>query len=177
MSNTSETVQRRVRDAHDTIDLVADRMAVSVEPAEAEAAVSFTRVFLGRAPEDLLRRRDLDDLVGMTLGAWRFLRSSRADRVDVAIHDPATFDEGWTPAGTVLRTNVSERPFIIGTIREFLHGQDLALEWMIYPILDVTRDEDQRVIAVGPATDTGTKESVVHCEIERVTDPERLAWL
>ncbi len=177
MSNTSETVQRRVRDAHDTIDLVADRMAVSVEPAEAEAAVSFTRVFLGRAPEDLLRRRDLDDLVGMTLGAWHFLRSSRADRVDVAVHDPATFDEGWTPAGTVLRTNVSERPFIIDTIREFLHGQDLAVEWMIYPILDVTRDEDQRVVAVGPATDTGTKESVVHCEIERVTDPERLAWL
>ncbi|MCA1791723.1 MAG: NAD-glutamate dehydrogenase, partial [Thioalkalivibrio sp.] len=63
------------------------------------------------------------------------------------------------------------------TIREFLHSQELPVAWMVYPILDVNRDGDGRVLSVGPPSDTGTKESVVHCEVERISDPERLGAL
>src|SRR5690606_10994873 len=164
MSDSTETASRRVRDSQETVDLVCDRVSVAVLPAEADLALAFARVFLARAPEDLLRRRSEDDLVGMTLGAFRFLMASRPTRVDVSVTNQASADEGWEPVGTVVRTNVSERPFIIDTIREFLHAQELAVEWMVYPILDVDRDAAGEVVAVRPPSDTGSKESVVHCE-------------
>ena len=41
---------------------------------------------------------------------------------------------------TVVRTCVSERPFIVDTIREFLHARGLAIEFIVYPLLHVERD-------------------------------------
>ena len=51
MSDSTETARRRVRDPQETIDLVCDRIALAVGPSEAEVALSFARVFLGRAPD------------------------------------------------------------------------------------------------------------------------------
>src|SRR5687767_5179392 len=48
---------------------------------------------------------------------------------------------------------------------------------MVYPLLDVERDAAGRVVAVRPASDSGTKESLVHCEVGRIADPARLARL
>ncbi|MEX2470925.1 MAG: NAD-glutamate dehydrogenase [Gemmatimonadota bacterium] len=174
MTDSTGTARRRLRDSAETVEAVCDRVRTSVPETEAPLALGFVRAFLKRAPDDLLRGRSVSDLAGMTLGAYRFLMSSKGSRVDVGVGNPTVDDEGWDAANTVVRTNVSERPFIIDTIREFLHAQELPVAWMVYPILDVTRDGDGDVTAVAPPSDTGTKESLVHCEIERVSDPERL---
>jgi len=174
MSDTTDTVRRPLRDPSSAIEGVCRAVLAHVPGEEAEIALGFTRAFLSRAPDDLLARRTDEELLGMTLGTYRFLLSSRADRVDVQVGNPSVEEEGWTAPHTVLRTNVSERPFIIDSIREFLHAQELSVAWMVYPILDVTRDREGRALAVGPPSDTGAKESVVHCEIDRVADPERL---
>ena len=112
----------------------------------------------------------------MTRGAFRFLESSRPFRVDVAVVNADEDDEEWDAPVTLIRTNVSERPFIIDSIREYLSLQDLAVERMVYPMLDVERDDEGR--DGGPRADgRGSKESVVHCEVERVGDAERLGGL
>lgn len=174
MGDTTEPARRRLRDSAETVESVCDRIRDLVPDDESELAVDFARTFLARAPEDLLRGRTGEALAGMTLGAYRFLLASSSERVDVAVGTPTVEQEGWSAGTTVIRTNVSERPFIIDTIREFLHAQDLPVAWMVYPILDVSRDAEGRVTAVGPPSDTGTKESLVHCEIDRVADPGRL---
>jgi len=177
MSDTTDTARRRMRDSAETVDTVCLRLRSLVAADEVDLAVGFARAFLTRAPDDLLLGRPESDLAGMTLGAFRFLMSSSASRVDVEVGNPTPDDEGWGAGTTVVRTNVSERPFIVDTIREFLHSQELPVAWMVYPILDVTRDAAGKVVAVGPPSDTGTKESVVHCEVDRISDPERLAAL
>ncbi|MDZ7778572.1 MAG: NAD-glutamate dehydrogenase [Gemmatimonadota bacterium] len=154
------------------MESVCDHVRGLVPEEEADLAVDFARAFLERAPEELLRGRSGEDVAGMTLGAYRFLAASSPDRVDVGT--PTVEQEGWDAGTTVIRTNVSERPFIIDTIREFLHAEDLPVAWMVYPILDVSRDAEGRVTAVAPPSDTGNKESLVHLEIDRVTDPGRL---
>ncbi|MEX2467080.1 MAG: NAD-glutamate dehydrogenase [Gemmatimonadota bacterium] len=177
MSDTTDTARRRLRDPAETVDAVCARLRSFVSPEEADTVLGFARAFLARAPDDLLGGRPESELAGMTLGAYRFLRSSSASRVDVEVGNPTPEDEGWSPGTTVIRTNVSERPFIIDTIREFLHSQELPVAWMVYPILDVNRDDDGHVRSVSPPSDTGTKESVVHSEVDRISDPERLVAL
>jgi glutamate dehydrogenase len=177
MSDTTEAVRSRLRDSAETVELVCEGVRSASSGPEADVALGFARAFLSRAPVELLRGRPVPDLVGMTLGAYRFLRASSSNRVDVQVINPTAEDEGWTCPNTVVRTNVSERPFIVDTIREFLQAQELPVAWMVYPILDVEHDEAGRVVSIGPGTDTGSKESLVHGEVDRVADPERIEEL
>ncbi|NIR38241.1 MAG: hypothetical protein GWN71_34700, partial [Gammaproteobacteria bacterium] len=90
---------------------------------DADALAGFAEIFLSRAPEELLRERSADDLASMTLGVFRFVQESRPYRVDVSVVNPGPDEEGWDAPVTVIRTNVSERPFIIDSIREYLSSR------------------------------------------------------
>lgn len=173
MSDTTEAAKRTLRQESPIISEVCDLLAKA--DGSSDLLLEFARLFLSRAPEDLLRQRATGDLAAMALGAFRFLEGSRPYRVDVEVTSTDADGGGWDIPVTIIRTNVSERPFIIDSIREYLSLHDFSIERMVYPILDVERDDSGQVVAVSRPTDGGSKESVVHCEISEVTDPERLA--
>ncbi|RMH23200.1 MAG: NAD-glutamate dehydrogenase [Gemmatimonadetes bacterium] len=177
MSDTTEAAVRLLRETSPTIDAVCRQLERQVDPDEAELVSAFAEIFFSRARPELLHARSSDALAHMALGAFRFLQQSRPDRVDVQVINPDIDNEGWYAPVTVLRTNISERPFIVDTIREFLHSQDLAIEHIIYPVLHVERAEDGTVVAVRPSRDGERRESLVHCEVPRVTDQGTLDFL
>ena len=78
--------------------------------------------------------------------------------------------EGWYAPVTVLRTSISERPFIVDSLREYLHDQDFLIEYLIYPVMHVERNASSEIISVGPARDGESVESLVYCEVSRITD-------
>ncbi|HUF76875.1 MAG TPA: hypothetical protein VMM35_11385, partial [Longimicrobiales bacterium] len=174
MSETTETARRRLRDHSPQFEAVRRHLEERNGGPLRERILDFAHIFLGRASDAFLRGRSPSDLASVTLGAFAFLESSRPDRVDVSLHNPTLGADGWSAPVTVVRANVTERPFIVDTIREFLHSQGLAIEHMVYPLLDVERDAEGSVLAVRPPSDTGAKESLVHCEAEQVTDAKRL---
>ncbi len=143
------------------------RLAGATGDPDAALLADFTRLFLSRAPEDLLHGRPAGELASTVRGAFDFLIDSRPFRVDVSVRNPDGEDV------TVIRSNVSERPFIIDSLREYLASEELPIVRMVYPILDVDRDDDGHVVAVGAPTDGGSKESIVHCEVDRI-DESRL---
>jgi len=173
MSDTTEAVKRPLREDSPTIEAVCDRIADLVDE-DSPLLIDFSRILLGKAPEELLHHRSVDDLAAMAIGAFRFVESSRPYRVDVAVSSPESDEVPWSAPISVIRTNVSERPFIIDSIREYLSLQGISIERMVYPILDVQRDEEGRVVGVSVPTDGGSKESFVHCEISEIHDPERV---
>ena len=175
MSDVSEAAHRRVREDLPNVGTVCRQLETLIDGPEADRLLAFARIFLSRAPDELFRKRTLADLAQMTLGTFRFLEQSRPYRVDVSVTNPDMDSEGWEAPVTVIRTNVSERPFIIDSIRAYLGLQDLSTERMVYPMLDVERDSEGRVTAVRPPSDGGSKESIVHCEVGFVDDPERRA--
>jgi glutamate dehydrogenase len=177
MSDTTGTAERRLRDDSSPIESVRRVLEQRTDVEDLALLDSFTGIFLAKAPKELLRQRSTADLARMTLGAFRFLQGSRSYRVDVDVRNPEQDYEDWHEPITIIRTNVSERPFIIDTIREFLHAENLAIERMVYPMLDIERDAEGRVRALRPPTDGGTKESLVHCEVSRIVDPERLEFV
>ncbi len=173
-----DAASRRLREASPTIDAVRASLRTEVDGPDAELLFDFVQLFLSRAPEELLRQRPVDDLAAMALGTFRFLQRSRGFRVDVEVQnldgEASDGEASWASDVTVIRTNVSERPFIIDSVREYLSLEGLKIERMIYPILDVERDGDGVVTAIAAPSDGGMKESIVHCEVTRVESPERL---
>ena len=172
MSDPSAAVVRRPREESPTIDAVSRQLERLVDSNEAESVVAFAELFLARATTVFLQGRSADALAQIALGAWRFLQDSQPDRVDVEVFNPEVDGEGWYAPVTVLRTSISERPFIVDSIREFLHHEGLSIEHLIYPVMHVERDESGEITSLRSSKDGGSRESFVHCEVSRITDTD-----
>ena len=170
MSNTSGATVRRIREGFPTIDAVCRQLERQVDPTEAESVVAFAEIFLSKAPKQFLQARSADTHAHVTLGAWRFLQNSQPDRVDVEVFNPEVENEGWYAPVTVLRTSMSERPFIVDSLRGFLHDQGLSIEHLIYPVIHMERDVNGDIVSVRPSKNGESNESFVHCEITRTMD-------
>jgi len=110
----------------------------------------FVPFFIGKAPADLLEERRTRHLALTSLNSFRFLHGSRPDRVAVEVLNPRPEDTAPYAPVTIVRTNISERPFIVATIREFLHSRDRKIAHFIYPLMHVDRDEDEKGKDSGP---------------------------
>jgi glutamate dehydrogenase len=178
MSDTTEAAIQKLRREHPDVESIIRELERHVEDEDLPKVVRFSEIFFSKAPPGFLKERSVSGLARMSLEAFRFLQESRHERVDVEVTNPDLDSEGWYVPATVIRTNVSERPFVVDTIREFLHSEDLSIEIYIYPVLAVDRDEEGRILALRPSREGGDRrESIVHCEITRVSDPERLEYL
>ena len=176
MNKADREAMSRAGEASPVIDDVCRRLRRILPYGEAELAARFAALFLARAPADYLRERRPVSLARVAADAFAFLQESRPDRVDVRVFNPAMDAEGWHAPVTVIRTNVGERPFIVDSIREYLHSQDLTIEHFIYPLLGIVRHEGRILRVVRPG-DAEQRESLIHCEIARVTDPAILESL
>ncbi|MGD8288568.1 MAG: NAD-glutamate dehydrogenase, partial [Gemmatimonadota bacterium] len=175
MTEQTRTRERRQRDHAPQVEAVLRKLEERCGDRNGEALQEFASLFLRRAPDAFLRSRNVSDLTSVTLGVFDFLDHAPPDEVHVSVLDPTRENEGWEAPVTVVRANVSERPFVVDTIREYLHTQGLAIEHMVYPLIDVERDGDGRVVHVTEPGDAGAKEALVHCEVEQVPRPEMLA--
>ncbi len=137
----------------------------------------FVPFFIDKAPVDLVEERGSEQLARMCLNSFLFLDRSRPDRVDVEVLNPREEDTGWYAPVTIVRTNVSERPFIVDTIREFLHSHDRGIAHIVYPLMTVERDEDGRITDLHAPGERRRTESMVYAEISRAEDPDMLESL
>ncbi|MFW6202039.1 MAG: NAD-glutamate dehydrogenase domain-containing protein, partial [Gemmatimonadota bacterium] len=152
------------------IEAISDDVVRRVGTEDRELAERFTRLLYAKAPPEFCEDRDTETLGRLTVGALEFVQRSRPDRVDVEVFNPEERREGWAAPVTVIRTSVSERPFIVDTIREYLHAQDLDIARFLYPVLYVERDGEGRVVDLGPASQGEPRESLIHCEVTRITN-------
>ena len=130
----------------------------------------FVPFFLGKATVDLLEERGTEDLARMCLDSLDFLNRSRPDRVDVEVLNPDQDGAGWYAPVTIVRTNISERPFIVDTIREFLSSRELKIGHFVYPLMTVDRDEDGWITDLHAPSERSRTESMVYAEVARVAD-------
>ena len=174
MSEISEAAPSNVRGSSPGVDAVFRRLADLADPTEAKVIRAFAEIFFAKASSDFLHERSTDALAHAVLGTFRFLQRSRSGRVDVQVFNPTVEEEGWSSPITVVRSNISDRPFIVDTIREYLHSQQLAIEYLIYPAPYVERDEQGAIKVIRAAAPGEPKESLVYCEVAQVTDPHQL---
>jgi glutamate dehydrogenase len=151
-----------------TVDELCDHLS-RLARADDALLCEFARAFFAKAPRHLLEERGAEQLAGMTLGAWEFLRRARPDQVNAQVINPE--EEGWAGGVTVVRAEVGDRPFIVDTIREYLGREDLPIHQYIYPVLRVERDAAGEIVAIGG--EAGTLEALTHAEVARVHDPAR----
>ncbi|MDT8340014.1 MAG: NAD-glutamate dehydrogenase [Longimicrobiales bacterium] len=174
MSDTTVAAAKKIRAESPIVDAVCRQLARRSDGSDPDLLVAFAEIFFSKAPPTFLKGRSPDALTHLVRATYRFLERASPDRVDVEVLNPDVDNEGWYAPVTVIRTNVRERPFVVDTVREYLHKRQLPIESNVYPVLHVTRGPDGTIREILPSREGERRESLVHCEIGRVADESLL---
>lgn len=134
--------------------------------------------FLGLYFQDLdptdLASRDAADWHGAAMAHLKLAHQRDAGLAGLRIYNPSFDGDGWQCTHTCIDLVNDDMPFLVDTVSLTLQRLGYAPHLIIHPVITVLRDQghlDGLHIEGAPA------ESWMHLEIDRITDPARLAEL
>jgi glutamate dehydrogenase len=161
----------------EVLDRVIAMIHDRVPSEQADQAESFTRELYRRVdPADLLQWA-VSDLYGAALAAWSFGRQRRPGTAKVRVYSPRFEEHGWRSIHSVVEIITDDMPFLVDSVSMELNRQGLVIHLPIHPVLTVRRDEDgelRSILPNGAGPRDGLRESVIHIEVDRQTEPEVL---
>ena len=149
---------------------VLDALKAIADREEILLVSRFARLLLEEATAEFYMNRTPETLAALVLSAFRHLQRSSPIGVDVTVAAPEQEPEPWSAPVTVIRTHAAEAPFIVDSIREYLHVRQLPVERFLHPVLQVLRRPDGTIASIGSNSAGPPLESIVHCEIGRIND-------
>lgn len=146
------------------LDALIKKLAAEVGAAPRDALQEFTRGLLARGSGDFLER-SLETGVREVAALYRLLDETPPGEFAARLRpDP---DD---PDRAVLHTVMDDCPFIVDTLREYVHSLDVGIPYLLHPVLVVERDEAGRVAEVKDRSAAGSRTSVVHITMEGELD-------
>jgi len=160
-----------------TIQQVTTRIAKE-GGADAERLAAFAERLFAKADEAFLEQFDADALYAMARDGLAFVERLGDSPMIVEARNPTYRADGWEAPFTILRLALTDRPFIVDSVRNELRRQGVELVHLLHPIYSMRRDADGRVEAIvtpGGAVVEGSERVAFELfVVEREDDPARL---
>ena len=163
----------------DLIDAVIGKVTERLGHEPPAACQEFVRQLFHWVPAQDLNERTPDDLAGMALSQFELASHREAGEPKVRVYNPDRERDGWSSSHTAVEIVCDDMPFLVDSITMELNRQDAAIELLVHPVMRVVRDDEELVEVLAPdQTAYGFQvESVIHVDVARQTDPDRLAVL
>ena len=150
-------------------------------PDEPEIAYAeFVRQYYHWVPAPDLSDRNPLDLCGALVAHWRTCRHRQPGEPNVRVYNPEVARDGWRSPFTVVEIVSDDMPFLVDSVTMELSRQGYPIELIVHPVIRVVRDRAGQLIEVlapGAAARGMVEESVIHAEVARALDSDRLAVL
>ncbi len=146
-------------------------------PGEQLLLEAFARQLFSQERLLLLESLDPARLVGLTVGAFSFLRDRQRQPMAVRVYTPSHERHGWGSPHTVVETVLDDRPFIVDTICETVQRMGGEIRVLLHPVLGVRRDEQGNLQDIGPPREGTARESFLHAQVANLAptaDLERM---
>src|SRR5918997_732212 len=153
------------------LELVDDR----IDGPEGAAIEAFARAYLRRLGASAADGRRPEALYAEVVGAFRFASGRDGAPIAVRAFNPTADGDGYTTHGSVVETNTPDLPFLVDSVSAALRDEGLGLRHVLHPIIGTERGPDGRILRVLHPLQAPASESVMHFELDRRLDPERLA--
>ena len=140
------------------------------------------RYFHDVPPDDLAQRRP-DDLAGLLLSHLDLAGERPDGGINLRVFTPTVAEHGWATGHTVVQVVVEDMPFLVDSVMAALTSRGHVVHDVLHPVLAVRRDVTgalQEVLPTEPprrSSGQEHRESWIHVEVGRETDPEDLAVL
>src|SRR5438034_8346057 len=149
-----------------------------VAPERREEVEAFVQHYYGQVDtEDLLERQPAD-LYSTALSQWNFARKREPGQAKVRVFNPSLAEHGWQSTHTIVEISNDDMPFLVDSVTMEVNRHGLTMHLIIHPIVVVERRADGTLAGL-PAEDAkgARRESFIHVEVDRITEPSRLAAL
>ncbi len=157
------------------LESAVGRVRERLEGDEADDVERFVRAYYANAaPDDLVGRNDLD-VYGAAMAHWRLARLRRPGELKVNVYNPNVEEHGWESPYTVVETVIADMPFLVDSVTMEVTRHGSAIHLAARPIMRLRRDEEGRLLEAGG--EDGEPESLIHVEIDRITDLDALEQL
>jgi glutamate dehydrogenase len=135
----------------------------------------FARQYYQRlAPEDLLALEP-EDLYGAVLAHWRLAHRRRPGEAKVRVYSPRFEEHGWRSKHSIVEIVTDDMPFLVDSVAMDLNRHGLVIHLPIHPVIAVRRDAAGGLVEVlPPDAEDGLRESFLHFEVDRQSEPEVL---
>ena len=139
-----------------------------------EAQVFVTEFFARTAPGDF-ELHDAPTWAALLADLLQFAQKREPGGCKVRVFNPVDAENGWSGAGTVVQAVTDDSPFLVDSAGMAIAAAGLQVRAVIHPVLMMKRDADGTLQAL--ADEAGNAESVMHFEVDRVTDTAELGAL
>ena len=143
-------------------------------PAEARGPVeAFIRAYYRQVdPEDLAARAPAD-LYGAALSHWNFARRRAPGQARVRVFNPSVQEHGWESTHTIVEVVNDDMPFLVSSATMEVNRHGLTLHLIVHPTMRVNRQGAEHALTGVLPDDSpaGLRESFMHIEVDRLTEP------
>jgi glutamate dehydrogenase len=142
-------------------------------------AESFIRQYYGQVDTEDLAERSISNLCGAALAHLDWMGEFKAGAAKVRVYNPQSRKDGWESTHTAVEIVNDNMPFLVDSVTMEVNRQGLTLHLIIQPVMKTNRDADGALSKILPRETGkgGASESVIHVEVDRQTDPEKLSEL
>ena len=160
------------------LDEVLKLVRTKVASAQRASVQDFVvRYFQDVEAEDLAERKPAD-LYGAALSHWNFARKRDPGQAKVRVFNPTLEEHGWQSTHTIIEIVNDDMPFLVDSVTMEVNRHRLMLHLIVHPILGVERTADGMLERLAGERDArALRESFIHVEIDRLSDPARLEAL
>ncbi len=163
------------------IESVCARLREKLPPADAAEAEAFARQYYRWvSPEDMAEASELD-AYGAALSHFQFARERQPRTTKVRLYNPRFETHGWQSHHTAVEIVTDDMPFLVDSVVMELNRRGYGVHLIVHPVMRVRRDATGTLTEVlaphAEDTEGSIAESVIHAEVDRQTDPERLEAL
>jgi glutamate dehydrogenase len=158
------------------IDAIAERARGRRTALPPRALAQFVNSYYRGVDEDDLRDAGPETLAMAAISHVELGRQRRRGQAIVRVANPDLERDGWTCPRTVVNVVTDDMPFLVDSLTMVLNASGLSIHLMVHPVLYAQRDGRGRLTGLAAEQDVHAHaESWQHIEVDRMTDPARLA--
>src|SRR5690625_3781872 len=139
-----------------------------LSPERLPEAQNFVSSFFARTTPGDVRLHDQAVWAALLADLFGFVGQRDASTANVRVFNPDSDENGWDAMVTVVEVNTDDSPFLVDSVSMAVAARKLNAHMIIHPILPVARDGKGNLTGIDASN--GTAESVIHLEIDRVSD-------
>ncbi|CAN5674426.1 NAD-glutamate dehydrogenase [soil metagenome] len=144
----------------------------TLQGGQTELLKALSQALFEKASPDFLQDFDPESLLAMTVGALTFLEAKRPEELSVRVFNPSYQADGWESPYTVVQLALSDRPFIVDSVRAEVRRQGAELQHFLHPIFNLER-KGGKVARLLPPQEQGSLEAFEIFFVERIDEESR----
>ncbi|NPU90770.1 MAG: NAD-glutamate dehydrogenase [Gammaproteobacteria bacterium] len=137
--------------------------------------VEFCRHYYAAAPFHELQRKRIEDLYGMSVGLWDFIRVMPDKSPRIRVFNPRFEDHGWQSTHTVVEVLARDSAFLVDTVMMEVVRRGLSIHSVMTNVFWAQRNDrgELQNFSFGHKGD-GQREALIHVEFDRQPDAHLL---